>query len=67
MSHKSYTINYHIFKYIDNTLNILEINENFDKIIFMLHFEKSARNELLISLFPKSDIKGCFFHFIKVH
>ena len=64
MSHKSYTIYYHIFKYIVNTLNVLDINVNFDKISFMLDFEKSARNAL-INIFPKSDIKGCFFHFLK--
>ena len=64
MCHKSYTIYYHIFKYIVDTLNILEINVNFDEITFLLVFEKLAR-KALINIFPKRDIKGCHFHFIK--
>jgi len=64
MSHKSYSLYLNLFKYIVNLIEELNIKVNFEKISFMLDFEKSARKELN-TVFPQSNIYGCFFHYIK--
>jgi len=54
----------HLFNTIKNILNISNVKVDFYKIIFAIDFEKALRKEIL-DIFPKSNIIGCYFHFIK--
>ena len=64
MSSKSFDLYYTLFSHINTLLIKLNIEVNFDKIAFMLDFEKASRLAL-IKVFPKSQILGCYFHYVK--
>ena len=64
MSPKSFDLYYTLFSHINTLLIKLNIEVNFDKIAFMLDFEKTSRLAL-IKVFPKSPILGCYFHYVK--
>ena len=64
MSPKSFDLYYTLFSHINTLLIKLNIEVNFDKIAFMLDFEKASRLAL-IKVFPKSPILGCYFHYVK--
>ena len=64
MNTKSYTLYYHVFSYIKNLISSKEIKIKFEDINFTCDFEKSLR-KALIEIFPKSNIYGCYFHYVK--
>ena len=64
MSKKSYNSCYNIFSFIKNLFGIYSIDVDFNKIYFMIDFEKASRRTLK-DIFPLVDIKSCYFHYAK--
>ena len=64
MSHKSYSLYYHVFNNIKTLILKNKIEYKEKELKFMMDFEKSSRKAIK-SIFPESILLGCFFHFTK--